>query len=524
MPQPRPRAVPFVWISACVLACASPAWPGTEPPTPAELATDLLEREGRAALAAGDPALRKTIDEQRRAILASAVEKERVEAATWCSDEDVRRYYDEHRSEFDHPEMLQLRHIFKRVSRTASPEEREKVRLEVQKLRDRLVAGEEFGKLAQENSDSETAGHGGQILPAARGGLPPSIEAVVWALKPGQLSDIVATPVGFHVFRLEAVLPAKKIPLDEARESIRRKRKAALEAEARESLLQDLLRRSAAIYDPAALRKRPLQGDPLLFALGPVRVTLRDVVAEWKTLPFARQRLESLEDVLRERVRRDLYAWEAARTDRARGADIAAALAAAEKQALIDGAFNRRLTARLRGPRDADVQAWFKEHRALFKRAARYRMRILARRFPDDRVPYSAYEELLALAGQIRGGARDFAQAAREISDDPSALEGGDLGWVDLYEFAFWAGFNAGNNLALLTPGTVSDPMLIEVYQRERLVSRRDGYMLVLVEETEPAGRARSLDDVRERVERYFTERNEAELRAEIEAELLAGK
>jgi parvulin-like peptidyl-prolyl isomerase len=486
-------------------------------------ATELLEREGRAALAAGDEALRQSIQDQRRTILTSALEKDRVEPATWTPDADVARYYDEHRSEFDHPELLSLRHVFKRVSRTATPEERAKVRLETEKLRDRLRGGEDFVQVAQQASDSESAGAGGLILPAARGGLPPAVEAVVWTLKPGQLSDVVPTPVGFHVFRLEAVLPPKKIPLEEAGAGIRRRLVAAREAEAKEGLMQDLLRRSGATYDPAPLRKRPIEGDPALFVLGPLRVTLRDVVEEWREIPFGRQRLQGLEDVLRERARRELYAWEAARLDLAKRPDVAAGLAAAERNTLIDWAYERRVTARLRGPREQDVQAYFKKRRALFAHLARFRMRILALRFPGDRVPYSAYEQLLALARQIRSGERDFASAAREVSDDPSSLEGGSLGWVGLADFGLWAGFEAGNKLTRLTPGTVSDPILIEVYQPERMVHRRDGYMLVLVEETAPAGRAR-FEEVRERVERYFAAQYEAELKAEIEAELVAGK
>jgi peptidylprolyl isomerase/peptidyl-prolyl cis-trans isomerase C len=75
----------------------------------------------------------------------------------------------------------------------------------------------------------------------ARGGLPPSIDAVVWALKPGELSEIVPTAVGFHVFRLEKVLPAEKTDLANATAGIRIRLRPARELEAREAIFQQLL-------------------------------------------------------------------------------------------------------------------------------------------------------------------------------------------------------------------------------------------------------------------------------------------
>jgi hypothetical protein len=137
-------------------------------------------------------------------------------------------------------------------------------------------------------------------------------------------------------------------------------------------------------------------------------------------------------------------------------------------------------------------------------------------------VPYAAYDELAAVAAQIRSGARDFATAAREISDDPSGLDGGNLGWITLNEFANWAGYEAGNKVVGMQVGTVSNPILIEVYQPERMVHRRDGYMLVLLEEMIPPTGAPSVDEVRERVERYYASQHESELRTEIEAEVKA--
>jgi hypothetical protein len=182
------------------------------------------------------------------------------------------------------------------------------------------------------------------------------------------------------------------------------------------------------------------------------------------------------------------------------------------------------VTALLRGARGREVAAYFAEHRARFAHPSRYRLRILSRRYPGDHVPYAAYEELAEIARQIRSGARDFAAAAREVSDDPSGLDGGSLGWVTRNEFADWAGYAAGGKLTTLPKGTVSEPWLIEDYQPERMRHRRDGYMLVLVEDADAGGPAASVDEVRDRVERAYSFAHASELRTEIEAEVRAGR
>ncbi|MGB1778908.1 MAG: peptidylprolyl isomerase, partial [Longimicrobiales bacterium] len=71
-------------------------------------------------------------------------------------------------------------------------------------VRDRVLAGESFELLAQQLSqDPGTAFNGGDLGPFGRGDMVAPFEEAVLALRPGEVSDVVETPMGLHVIRLD---------------------------------------------------------------------------------------------------------------------------------------------------------------------------------------------------------------------------------------------------------------------------------------------------------------------------------
>jgi peptidyl-prolyl cis-trans isomerase SurA len=69
----------------------------------------------------------------------------------------------------------------------------------VHQIRERVVGGEEFGKLAREFSDDASSEEGGEIAPLEPGDVPPEFEQVASALALGALSEIFESPYGFHL-------------------------------------------------------------------------------------------------------------------------------------------------------------------------------------------------------------------------------------------------------------------------------------------------------------------------------------
>jgi hypothetical protein len=126
-------------------------------------------------------------------------------------EEEVARYYREHRGEFARPERVRLRQILTEDRATAERAVAE------------LAAGGDFAGLARRVSRDPSARAGGAQGELARQDLPPAFAEVIFALRPGEMSRIVPADYGFHIFQVTARMPAEVVPLDQARGEIRRR-------------------------------------------------------------------------------------------------------------------------------------------------------------------------------------------------------------------------------------------------------------------------------------------------------------
>jgi parvulin-like peptidyl-prolyl isomerase len=96
----------------------------------------------------------------------------------------------------------------------------EKAWRKIQDLRERIVKGEDFAKLAKEfsqDSHAEKEGLGDWLEP---GSMIPEIDNVLFKMKPGEISDVIETTIGYHFFRVEERQEEKQRSLDDVRELI----------------------------------------------------------------------------------------------------------------------------------------------------------------------------------------------------------------------------------------------------------------------------------------------------------------
>jgi len=148
-------------------------------------------------------------------ILADKFVAEKVAAGVQVTEADARAYYDANPQEFEHPDQVKLRMIMAAVPKDASDAQRAAARDKANRARARVVAGEDFAAVARELSDDPSRQRGGEIGWVRKGMLFPELEPNVFALSPGQTSDVLESPRGFHVFRLEARRGPGKYPWEE---------------------------------------------------------------------------------------------------------------------------------------------------------------------------------------------------------------------------------------------------------------------------------------------------------------------
>lgn len=153
-----------------------------------------------------------------RATVKSELEKNeminrQVRAKVSISDGDAERYYKLNMKNYRSGERAQLRHILLSVPEKATEEEVQTKLATAGGLYQRIKAGEDFAKLAIENSDGAGHADGGNIGWIQRGTLVKEIEEVAFEkLSPGQVSEPFRSSLGIHIVKLEALDPGKALP------------------------------------------------------------------------------------------------------------------------------------------------------------------------------------------------------------------------------------------------------------------------------------------------------------------------
>src|SRR5215469_4061957 len=93
-------------------------------------------------------------------------------------------------------------HILIAVPETATPEQLEAAGKKAQDVYQRAKSGEDFAKLAVANSNSQTALEGGALGWRKGSELPTFLTDLIVRLKPGEVSEPLRTPTGYHIIKL----------------------------------------------------------------------------------------------------------------------------------------------------------------------------------------------------------------------------------------------------------------------------------------------------------------------------------
>jgi len=130
-----------------------------------------------------------------------------------ADDQEVADYYEQHKSEFLLTERVQVSQILLASEGQASGV--------LDKLKN--TSEEEFRKIARADSAGPEASKGGVMGVFKAGQLPSDLEKVVFSLKEGEISRVVESTYGYHIFRLDKKFEPRLLTTEEAGSSIRTK-------------------------------------------------------------------------------------------------------------------------------------------------------------------------------------------------------------------------------------------------------------------------------------------------------------
>jgi peptidyl-prolyl cis-trans isomerase D len=134
----------------------------------------------------------------------------------------IQEYYDKHQERFWVAEQVKASHILFRLTPDMDEDSRQKKRALAEKVLEKARAGKDFAELARTYSDDAgSAIDGGSLGYFTHGTMVPAFEAVAFAMKPGQISDIVETSLGYHIIKCEGYKKERTKPLDDVRNDVR---------------------------------------------------------------------------------------------------------------------------------------------------------------------------------------------------------------------------------------------------------------------------------------------------------------
>lgn len=163
--------------------------------------------------------------------LRTALERElRVEAvlalitsrAPRVEDTEVNLFYYMNRDKFNRPELRTARHILVTVNPDFPENTREVAQSRLLKIRQRVLKKPaRFSEQAMKHSECPSSLQGGLLGDVKDDTLYPELGEVLFRMQPGEVSEIVESPVGLHLLFCEAILPAGIAPLKEILEKLR---------------------------------------------------------------------------------------------------------------------------------------------------------------------------------------------------------------------------------------------------------------------------------------------------------------
>ncbi len=142
-----------------------------------------------------------------------------IAASVKVSNEDVQQYYTQNIARYRTPESRLASHILFAIPADANDDQRKQVRAKAESvLAEVRKSPAEFAKLAKQYSDDAISKEkGGDLEFYTRGLMVKSFDDALFALKQGEISDLVTTTDGLHIIRATAIRPEQTKSLESVR-------------------------------------------------------------------------------------------------------------------------------------------------------------------------------------------------------------------------------------------------------------------------------------------------------------------
>ena len=158
--------------------------------------------EFRSTLERDGVSLNAWREDLREQIILTRLREREVDDKIQVSDSEIDLFLDDTKAVPEERVEYNLAHILVRVPEQASPERIQAAREKAEKARDEARASSDFGRIAASFSDAQDALQGGVLGWRTQDRLPELYASALLGMKPGEVSEVLRSPAGFHVLKL----------------------------------------------------------------------------------------------------------------------------------------------------------------------------------------------------------------------------------------------------------------------------------------------------------------------------------
>lgn len=138
----------------------------------------------------------------RQQMLFQKLREAEVLSKTQVTEDEINNFI-QRQNLIENSDEYHLKHILIGLPESATPAQRDAARKKAEEVLQKLREGEDFSQMAVRYSDGSKALQGGDLGWLSNDQIPTFFAKAFSQLKPGQFSDIIRSPVGFHIIELD---------------------------------------------------------------------------------------------------------------------------------------------------------------------------------------------------------------------------------------------------------------------------------------------------------------------------------
>jgi parvulin-like peptidyl-prolyl isomerase len=198
--------------------------------------TQTLEREGSS--------LESYMQDMKEQMTRMRLLRRELKTKIIVSDDEIGENYVKHRDEYEGTEAVRIKQILILLPQNADRTVTAMLRTDAEGIHKRLIDGEPFDLLAAQFSQGPSAATGGDIGFLEKGTMLPEVDVVAFRLAKDEISEIIVSPVGFHIIKVMDRRGAGLKPIAIIREEIKAKLEEEKMEKSYEEWITDLRKRS----------------------------------------------------------------------------------------------------------------------------------------------------------------------------------------------------------------------------------------------------------------------------------------